>query len=165
MPNEARHLPQRMRASRALWSILMGAICMVCVFVPGCSKQTGDGNATNTATPSSSGPSPTGQVLTVRLSEDFDIALGELVRVESTEIELSLSESHGPPPGCFDCPNRVTLVVQAGNETQVLNYSLSGNMSLDALQKARRLTAFGFTFIAVKIAEGNVTLRVEPIEE
>lgn len=98
----------------------------------------------------------------MELYEDLDLVPGQVARLKGTDIQVLLVEAHGPPEGCFDCPNTATLMVSSDGEASELNYSFSGNMPVESLQKARRKAAFGFVFMVVRIDEGSFTVRVEP---
>lgn len=90
---------------------------------------------------------------------------GQRASLIGTDIEVTLVEAHEPPQGCNDCPNRATLEVKHGSQVQTLYYSLSGMMVPELLERARRKPAFGYVFVARRIAEGEFTLRVEPETE
>jgi len=107
-------------------------------------------------------PTPVSEAVTFRLHETLEMLSGQAARLEGTPIEVLLVEAHGPPPGCFDCPNTATLTVRSGEETVELRYVWSGNMPFDQLQQARTKAALGFVFIVVKIAEGSAAIQVEP---
>jgi len=107
-------------------------------------------------------PTPVSEAMTFRLHETLEMLSGQAARLAGTPIEVLLVEAHGPPPGCFDCPNTATLSVRSGEQVQELRYVLSGNMPPEAQERARREMAFGFVFVAVKIVEGSFTVWVEP---
>ncbi len=90
---------------------------------------------------------------------------GQTARLNGTEIEVTLVEAHGPAEDCQDCPNQATLEVSRGDDVQTFYYSFSGMMVLELLERARRKPAFGYVFVARRIAEGEFTLRVEPETE
>jgi hypothetical protein len=127
---------------------------------------------TSTWTPVS--PEPTEPVATIsqsgaevrfELFEDLDLAPGQVAQLEGTGIQVMLVEAHGPPQDCSDCPNVATLIVSADGEDLELRFSFSGNMPFELLQKARRQSAFGYVFIAVRTDEDSFTIRVEPETE
>ncbi len=88
---------------------------------------------------------------------------GQTVKLEGTDILVTLLEAHGPREGCDDCPVQATLQVSRDEESQTLQYSFSGNMLAELREKARRKEAFGYIFAAARIDEGEFTLRVEPL--
>jgi hypothetical protein len=96
------------------------------------------------------------------MEETVDLEPGQTARLEGTAIEVDLLEAHGPPPDCFGCPNSALLLVSSNGESLELGYSISGNMSAEALELARRQSAFGYVFVAARIDEGSFTLRIEP---
>ena len=108
-------------------------------------------------------PPPAPVAFTV--NADVDLTVGSKAVLEGSDIEVTLLEAHGPPPGCDDCPNRARLLVRSGNESQELSYTLSGNMPRAMFARARMKEVFGRFFIAVKIIEGGFTLRVEARQE
>lgn len=119
--------------------------------------------ATTTPSPAPTAtPTPVAGAITFRLYETLEMLTGQVARLEGTDIEVLLVEAHEPEPGCFDCPNKATLSVHSGDEVRELRYVFSGNMPLEALEKARRKEAFGFVFMAMKIVEGSLSIRVEP---
>ncbi len=65
-------------------------------------------------------------------------------------------------PNCHDCPGRAVVEVNDGGDVQTLYYSVSGMMEWELFVKAQRKSAFGYVFVADRIAEGEFTLRVEP---
>ncbi len=79
-----------------------------------------------------------------------------------TGIIVTLIEAHGPPPGCRDCPLKAVLEVGSSEESVTIAYSFSPNMLPELLAKSRKKEAYGFTFTAVRIVEGSLTIRVEP---
>jgi len=109
-------------------------------------------------------PGPEVLQLTFRLMEPVELLPGQTATLEGTGIEVVLIEAHGPKPGCYDCPASARLMVRSTDETVELGWSFSGNMPSEALKTARRKTALGFVFIAERIAEGSLTIQVEPIE-
>jgi hypothetical protein len=117
---------------------------------------------TNTPVPPPPDLLELGATITLKLNEDTLFENGQTGQLGDTGITISLVESSGPAPDCRDCPNSATIVVAYAGESQSFDYSLSGNMQLEVMEKARRKTAFGYTFIAIKIVEGAFTLRVEP---
>lgn len=99
------------------------------------------------------------------LLEDLDLVPGQVAQLEGTDVQVMLVEAHGPPHDCSDCPNAATLIVSADGEDLELRYSFSGNMPFELLKKARRQSAFGYVFIAVRTDEDSYTIRVEPETE
>lgn len=122
-----------------------------------------------TNTPQSLAASPTAplraEVLSITLYEELDMVPGQRARLTGTGIEVTLVEAHGPAEGCQDCPSQAMLEVSCGTEAERLNYSLSGMMVLELLERARRKPAFGYVFVAGRITEGEFTLIVEPETE
>jgi len=112
-------------------------------------------------TPTATATSAAGTI-SFQLYDELELAVGQAARLAGTGIELSLLEAHGPAQGCFDCPIGATLRVRSGAESQELSYSFSANALPEVLAKLRRKAAFGFAFIAVRIVEGSLTIRVEP---
>ncbi|NIM96323.1 MAG: hypothetical protein GTO18_21710 [Anaerolineales bacterium] len=106
-------------------------------------------------------PTQSHDAITITLNEDLDLVPGQVVYLEGTSIEILLDEAHGPPSDCYDCPNSAILIIRSAGETKELTYSISGNMLAEALEKARRLSAFDYVFVAVRIDENIFTLRVE----
>jgi hypothetical protein len=121
------------------------------------------------STPAAS-PIPTGlapeplPTLTVRLGERTDMIPGQTAVLEGAGIRAKLLEAHGPRKGCDDCPVRAVLEVSRNGESQTLGYSFSGNMVFELLQKASRKLAFGYVFVAARVAENSFSLLVEPVE-
>ncbi len=116
-----------------------------------------------TRTPTSPSPTLVAPLLTVRLLEEVDMLPGQTVELEGTDILVTLLEAHGPREGCDDCPVQATLQVSRADESQTLQYSFSGNMLMELREKARRKEAFGYIFAAARVAEGEFTLRIEPL--
>lgn len=114
--------------------------------------------------PSPTPPSPA-ELLRFALTEEVDMVPGQRMSLIGTDIEVTLVEAHGPSEGCSDCPNRAILEVKLGSKVQVLDYSFSGMMVPRLLERARRKPAFGYVFVAHRIAEGKLTLRVDPETE
>ena len=91
----------------------------------------------------------------------MELTAGQTGTLTNTDISVELIEVHGVRAGCFDCPVAGKLRVRSKAESMNLEYSFSGNMMLEALQKAKRKTAFGYIFAAVKISDAGFTFRVE----
>ena len=109
--------------------------------------------------------SPGGQSVPDRavftLNQDVDLVVKQEGSLRDSAIQVELLEARGVRDGCFDCPLSAKLKVTSGGASTELIYSFSGGMLRELLERAKRKTAFGYEFVAVKITEGTLTLRVE----
>ena len=97
----------------------------------------------------------------VKFDQDVDLVTGQEARVEGTDIVVKLLDAHGPRPGCLECPIGATLNVRSGSESRDVQYSFSDSMLPHALDNAKRETAFDLVFVAVRVSDAGLTVRVE----
>ena len=117
-----------------------------------------------TACSGSSPAQPTQSVrspVTFVLNQDVDLVTGQRGVLNGTDIEVELLEARGVKQGCFDCPLSASLKVTSKSGNTELKYSFSGGMLRELLEKAKRQAAFEYVFVAVKITDAGLTLRVE----
>ena len=100
-------------------------------------------------------------VLVLKFDQNLDLTPGQEAKLEETNIVVTLIDAHGPRAGCHDCPIGATLKVESGSESSELRYSFSGGMLPELLDKAKRKTAFGLVFVAVRVSDAGLTVRVE----
>lgn len=97
----------------------------------------------------------------VKFDQDVDLVTGQEARLDGTDIVVNLLDAHGPRTGCLDCSIAATLNVRSGNELREVRYSFSDAMRPDVLDAAKRKTAFDLVFVAVRVKEAGLTMRVE----
>ena len=98
----------------------------------------------------------------VKFDQDVDLVTGQEARVEGTDIFVTLLDARGPRSGCLECAMAATLSVRSGNESREIRYSFfSDGMAPDALDTVSRKIAFDTVFVAVRVREGGLTMRVE----
>ena len=100
-------------------------------------------------------------VLLLKFDQDLDLVKGQEARLDEGAIAVKLVDAHGGRSGCPDCPVGATLDVRSGAETTSLQYSFSGGMQPELLERAKRKTAFNMVFVAVRVSDAGLTLRVE----
>jgi hypothetical protein len=97
----------------------------------------------------------------VKFDQNVDLVTGQEARVDGTDIVVKLLDAHGPRPGCLECPIDATLNVRSGSESRDVQYSFSDSMLPHALDNAKRKTAFDLVFVAVRVSDAGLTVRVE----
>lgn len=95
---------------------------------------------------------------TVDAGETFVIRTGEVVLV--ADVEVTLVEATSPGEGCHDCPLQAHVRATSDGRTEDLWFSFSGNMAPGAEEDARTEQAFGHTFRAERIDDGELELTV-----
>jgi hypothetical protein len=96
------------------------------------------------------------------LFHEVDLATGQTVALKNTGLRVLLVEARGPRSDCKDCPNKATLQATLDGESKELGFTLSGNMPLSVMERARRREAHGYVFFMIRIVDNNVRFRIEP---
>lgn len=99
--------------------------------------------------------------LEIALDQNVDLVEGQTARLEASALVITLLDAHGPRAGCHDCPVGATITVRSPESTRELKFSFGGLMLPALLEKARRKPAFDLVFVAVKVSDAGLTLRVE----
>jgi len=97
----------------------------------------------------------------VKFDQDVDLVTGQEARLEGTDIVVTLLDAQGARTGCLECAMAATLKVRSGNESREVHYSFSDGMLPELLEKAKRQTAFNLVFVAVRVSDAGLTVRVE----